>query len=78
MGEGNKGNDRNLPKGGGRQWIQQSLGTKAAAMARTVVATTARATTTAARVTATGEKRATATIATKTTMAVITVESLEW
>jgi hypothetical protein len=45
------------------------LGTKATAMARTVVATTARVTTTIARVMATGAKRETATMATTTTMA---------
>ncbi len=45
------------------------LGTKASAMARTVVGTTARAITMAARATAAGAKRATASVATTATAA---------
>jgi hypothetical protein len=60
------------PREEGDDGHNNQLGTKAAAMARTMVAMTARAITTAARAMATGAKRATAmmaTMATKATMA---------
>ncbi len=58
-----------LPREEGDDGQNNQLGTKALAMARTVVVTTARAMTTAARAAATGTKRATAMMATKATMA---------
>jgi hypothetical protein len=57
------------PREEGDDGHNNQLGTKAVAMATTVVATTARAITLAARATATGAKRATATTATMATMA---------
>jgi hypothetical protein len=57
------------PREEGDDGHNNQLGTKAAAMARTVVATTARGITTAARATATGEKMAMALAATMATMA---------
>ncbi len=59
------------PREEGDNRHNNQLGTKAAAMARTVVVLTARAITTAARATATGAKRATATTATMTTTAMM-------
>ncbi len=56
------------PREEGDDGDNNQLGTKAAATAKTVVATTARAITIAARATATGAKRATATTATIATM----------
>ncbi len=63
------------PREEGDNGHNNRLGTKVAAMVRTVVATTARAITTAARVMATGAKRATATMATtvKTATTAMTV-----
>jgi hypothetical protein len=57
------------PREEGDDGHNNQLGTKAAATARTLVATTVRAITTAARGKATGAKRATATMATTTTTA---------
>jgi hypothetical protein len=59
------------PREEGDNGHNNQLGTKAAAMARTVVAMTARAITTAARVTATGAKMAMALAATTATMAMM-------
>ncbi len=57
------------PREEGDDGRNNQLGNKAAATPRTVVATTARATTMAARATVTGAKRMTATMATAATMA---------
>ncbi len=57
------------PREEGDDGHNNQLGTKAAAMVRTVVAMTTRVITTAARATATGAKRVTATTATTATMA---------
>jgi hypothetical protein len=61
----------NSPREEGDDGHNNQLGTKAAAMARTVMVTTARVITTAARATATGAKRATALAAMTVMMATI-------